>query len=199
MDGANGKDNKRHGHIPPLLKAAWFMVPGTLILIGALPISTDFGVVLLEVPIALFLWVVMIGWSAHRLVQWGHGRQRLTNINPLAGASLAAILAIFLYFPFLHTCNYFGGALRFAATRSDYDRQVARLPANSKPRLVVFTWGGMIWASRGLVYDESDELSLPLGRQSAGWLARAGGSEFGCGNWQALPLWSHYYLVSFPC
>jgi hypothetical protein len=89
--------------------------------------------------------------------------------------------------------------LRFSFSRSYYDEQVALLPADHKPRLVVFVWGGMIWASRGIVYDESDELAMPPGKQSAVWQEKARHSELSCGKWDARRLWSHYYLVGFPC
>ena len=43
---------------------------------------------------------------------------------------------------------FFGsaGPLRFAVTRSYYDSQVALLPADNRPRIAFFNWGGMIWA-----------------------------------------------------
>jgi hypothetical protein len=107
--------------------------------------------------------------------------------------------AIIAFLPFLYTCNYLGGALRFAMTRSNYDHQVALLPADDKPRVAVFDWGGMIWSSRGVMYDESDEIALPLGQQSAAWRDRAGETELGCRHWHEDSLWSHYYLVNFLC
>src|ERR1700729_3332459 len=108
-------------------------------------------------------------------------------------------LAGIAFLPFLYTRNYLGGALRFAMTRSNYDHQVALLPADDKPRVAVFDWGGMIWSSRGVVYDESDEIALPLGQQSAAWRDRAGETELRCRHWHEDRLWSHYYLVNFLC
>jgi hypothetical protein len=84
-------------------------------------------------------------------------RRSSGGVDPLA----------FNFFPFVRGCNYLGGALRFSMTRSYYDRQVALLPTDDNPRLAVFNWGGMIWASRGVVYDESDEIAMPPGQQSA--------------------------------
>ena len=89
--------------------------------------------------------------------------------------------------------------MRFAVTRSYYDHQVALLPTDDMPRVAVFNWGGMIWSSRGLVYDESDEIALPPGQQSATWKANPHIGELSCGNWDARRLWSHYYLVGFSC
>ena len=89
--------------------------------------------------------------------------------------------------------------MRFSLTRSHYDHQVALLPIDGKPRLAVFNWGGMIWWSRGVVYDESDEIALPPGHQSAAWKANPNLAELSCGNWDARRLSSHYYLVGFLC
>jgi hypothetical protein len=80
-----------------------------------------------------------------------------------------------------------------------YDKQIAVLPASQKPRLVVFNWGGMVWASRGLVYDETDQVSLSPGSQSVDWLAQASHNELSCEGYNVQPLWAHYYLASFPC
>lgn len=100
---------------------------------------------------------------------------------------------------FLNGCNYLGDVLHFVVARPYYERAVARLPHDGRPRIVVFNWGGMVWASRGLVYDESDEVALPAGKQSTAWLASPSLAELSCGGFRAQPLWSHYYLVSFPC
>jgi hypothetical protein len=45
--------------------------------------------------------------------------------------------------------------------RSYYDRTVAALPADQRPGLIVFDWGGVSFASQGLVYDEADQASSP--------------------------------------
>jgi hypothetical protein len=53
--------------------------------------------------------------------------------------------------------------------------------------------------SRGIVYDESDEVELPPGQQSAVWKARADLGDLSCGKWDARRLSSHFYLVGFAC
>jgi hypothetical protein len=57
----------------------------------------------------------------------------------------------------------------------------------------------MSWASRGLIYDETGQVALPKGRQSADWLAQASHSELSCEGYGVQSLWDHYYLASFPC
>ena len=89
--------------------------------------------------------------------------------------------------------------IHFIAMRFSYDRTIAALPADRRPRLVVFDWGGMPFASHGLVYDETDQVSLPKGRQSADWLAQASRTELSCEGYGIQALWDHYYLADFPC
>jgi hypothetical protein len=70
--------------------------------------------------------------------------------------------------------------------------------------LVTINLGGMSWASRGFVYDESDEIMLDPSAQSARWKARAHDSELGCG-YGAIPIpgpsafTQHWYIASFAC
>jgi hypothetical protein len=99
---------------------------------------------------------------------------------------------------FVRGCVYLGDVIHFVVRKPYYDQQIAALPAG-QPRLVVFDWGGTSWTSFGLVYDESDQVALPKGRQSADWLAQASHSELSCGGYGVQSLWDHYYLASFPC
>lgn len=169
-----------------------------LIMFDSTPFATDLGYALLSMAIVLLIWTVVGVWSGVLLMRFV--RQRPWNLSIAWGILLAAmILAIYGFFPYMRGCHYLGGAIRFAANREYYDQQVSLLPADDKPRIEVFDWGGMIWASSGLVYDESDEIALPSGEQSARWKDKARSSQLSCGNWDARHLWSHYYLVAFPC
>jgi hypothetical protein len=91
-------------------------------------------------------------------------------MDTVAVVPTAVIIAIVSFLPILHVGNYIGGAVRFALTQADYDKEVSLLPVDDKPRIRIFNWGGMIWVSRGIVYDDSDEIALPKGRQSKAWL-----------------------------
>jgi hypothetical protein len=118
----------------------------------------------------------------------------------IASALPIVLIAVALDpFGFVRSCNYLGDVAHFIVGKPYYDRQIAALPAGQRPRLVVFDWGGMAWASSGLVYDDTDQVSLPPGRQSADWLEEANHSELSCEGYGVRPLWGHYYLVSFPC
>jgi hypothetical protein len=90
---------------------------------------------------------------------------------------------------------------RFQSRRSSYDAAVARLPRNGH-RFLEFSWGGMVFASDGVVYDETDEIGLPFGLQSKAWKKRVP-FDITCGGdgpvGEVLPLGQHYYVVGFGC
>ncbi len=97
---------------------------------------------------------------------------------------------------------YVGDVIRFVTAKSSYDRQVALRPQNHI-QLVEFNWGGMLFASDGVVYDETDEISLPKDHRSAAWQARERNTDLMCGKSDLIgpiqPLWGHYYLAHFGC
>jgi hypothetical protein len=114
---------------------------------------------------------------------------------------LPVVLLIVAFDPvrFVRSCDYLGDVIHFIAMRSYYDRTIAALSADERPPLVVFDWGGMSFASRGLVYDETDQVALPRGRQSTDWVAKASHTELSCEGYGVQALWDHYYLADFPC
>jgi hypothetical protein len=168
-----------------------------LILVEATPFSGEFGFALYAMPGLFVVWAVIGIWSGRLFIRARRDSSKWSRFHGVL--MVASILVMFNFFPFVRSCNYLGGLLRFAVTHSYYEQQVALLPADDKPRVAVFTWGGMLWASKGVVYDESDEVALPPGQQSAEWKANPHIGELRCGNWNAHRLWSHYYLVAFPC
>ena len=92
----------------------------------------------------------------------------------------------------------------FVVERSSYLKEIRTTPANGDPRLLVFNRGGMIWASRGYVYDESGEVVRQQPLQSADWKARAEQTELSCGYYAEpfpgrLSFTQHWYLASFDC
>ena len=187
---------RRHASLALLILAVVSSL--ALILLDATPMSTDFLYVITAIPTILVTWVLIGVRSAKMYIRFARGGLQKERILP-GILMVTSILVVLNIYPFLRGCNYLGGALRFAATRSYYEREVALLPQNGKPRLAIFSWGGMMWWSRGVVYDESDEIALPPGQQSAGWKTNTNSGELGCGNWDARALWSHFYLVAFPC
>jgi hypothetical protein len=174
-------------------------VPLALIVLAAAPLGTNFLYVTAGIPALLIAWAMAgVGalWIAVRSAMRKDWRQCLVaSLLPIV------LLVVVAFDPvrFVRACNYIGDVAHFIVAKPYYDRQIAALPAGQGPRLATFDWGGMVWASFGVVYDETDQLSLPRGRQSPDWLERASHTELSCEGYDAQPLWDHYYLVSFAC
>lgn len=183
---------------PRWLLAAGLGVPLALIALAASPLGADFLYVIVGIPALLLTWAVA-GVGA-LVVSARFARQKEWRRSVVA-LVLPIVLLVVALDPsrFVRSCNYIGDVIHFIVAKPYYDRQIAALPVDRRPRLVVFDWGGMVWASSGLVYDETDQVALPRGRQSANWLAAASHSELSCEGYGVQPLWGHYYLASFPC
>lgn len=163
------------------------------------PLSTNFIFPLLSLAGILLIWTVVAIRCAVLFARFARRRSWRPSVARVL-ALTESILACLCVLPYLHGCIYLAGALRFAVNRSYYDHEVAMLPADERPRIRVFEWGGMLFAWRDLVYDESDEVALPPGQQSDAWKQNDRyGREFSCGHWSARRLWAHYYIVDFSC
>jgi hypothetical protein len=176
--------------------AIGFGVPIALIAAAASPLGPNFFYVVAGIPALLLLWViaglVALTISIRSAMQKEWRRCVLAAILPV-------VLLIVAFDPvrFVRSCDYAGDVIHFIAMKSRYDRTIAALPADQ--RLVVFDWGGMSFASQGLVYDVTDQVSSPKGSQSADWLAQASHTELSCEGYGVRALWDHYYLADFPC
>ena len=100
--------------------------------------------------------------------------------------------------------NDIGDELHFLAMRSTYLERIGKLPQTGEYRLVEFDPGGMIGASNAIMYDESDELTLPSDRRSKAWKDRM--STIDCEPdahpmlfLQYTGLARHFYLAGFAC
>jgi hypothetical protein len=175
-----------------------FLVPVALIAFAASPLGPNFIYVVVGIPALLFLWVIA-GLAAF-IVSIRAAMRREWRRCVIA-AILPIVLLIVAFHPvrFVRSCDYLGDVIHFIAMRSYYDRQIAALPADQRPPLLVFDWGGMSFASHGLVYDQADQIALPRGSQSPDWLAKASHTELSCEGYGVRALWDHYYLVDFPC
>jgi len=173
-------------------------IPVALVLLIASPVGTNFAFVILGIPILLFCWLGLGIWSAVLSAIQFRCRQWLLS-GELATLPIVVTIVALNLLPFMQKCNYVGGVIHFVVARPYYEYELAKLPRINQKRLAVFNWGGMVWASRGIVYDESDEVALPPGRQSQAWLHNPGLAELSCEGCGITPLWSHYYLASFPC
>jgi hypothetical protein len=178
--------------------AIGLVVPIALIVFAASPLGPNFFYVLAGIPALLLLWVIA-GLIA--LVISIRSAMRKEWRRCVLAAILPVVLLVVAFNPvrFVRSCNFAGDVIHFIVMRSSYDRRIAALPAEQRPRLVVFDWGGMSFASHGLVYDETDQVALPKGSQSADWLAEASHTELSCEGYGVRALWDHYYLADFPC
>jgi hypothetical protein len=185
----------------PLWAAIGF--PVLLIALEASPIAPNFAFVMLGLPGMLFLWASLGLWALVVTFQslWRRAWQRaaMSAILPLVMISVGVHPTAFLRF-----CNNAGDTVHFYVRYPAYRSAVRATPTNGGPKLLTFNLGGMIWASRGFVYDESDEVMRAPSLQSAKWKARAQDSELGCG-YGAIPvpgpaaLARHWYIASFAC
>jgi hypothetical protein len=180
------------------LVAIGLAVPLALIVFAASPLGTNFVYVIVGIPALLFAWVIA-GVGALTVSIRSAMRKDWRRCVIASALPIALLVVAVDPIGFVRSCNYIGDVIHFIIAKPYYDREIAALPVDRRPGLVVFDWGGMVWASSGLVYDETDQVSLPRGRQSADWLAQASHSELSCEGYGIQPLWDHYYLASFPC
>ena len=173
-------------------------IPALLVLLAATPLGAGFFYLMIIIPALLLVWAALALWSLVRCLAFVTSRR--WKLSALAAVLPVVVCLVGLNFwSFVRGCNYLGDVLHFVVARPYYEHVIANLPRDGRPRLAVFNWGGSIWVSHGLVYDESDEVALAPGRQSAQWLADPRLAELECGGFGVQPLWSHYYLASFPC
>lgn len=175
------------------LVVIWLGVPLALIGLDASPLGPDFIYVMTGVPALLFVWAISGACAAILSVRAALGRAWRQSV--IASTMGVAVLLGELDPSWF---SYAGDVLHFIVLKPHYDRQIAALPADRKPRLKFFDWGGMVWASFGLLYDESDQVDLPAGSQSADWVEQAS-HELSCDGYGVRPLWGHYYFISLPC
>lgn len=178
--------------------------PLLLIALNATPIAPDLAFVLIGVPMLVLIWAGVGVGAGILTVRWL--RQRAWLQAGIGAVLPLVILRVTLnYYPFIHFCNDGGDIVHFLVMRPSYLKAIRATPANGEPRLLTFNRGGMIWSSRGYVYDESDEILRAPSLQTPTWKDRAQGSELGCGGYYARPFpgpfafTQHWYLVSFPC
>jgi hypothetical protein len=173
----------------PIALACGF--PIVLILLWAGPFVLAF----VGAPILMMVWASsallasVFAFSAARVRLW----RRALSVSVLPLATFAAI-ATDVWAVAIET----GETIHFHVMRRSYLEGVAKLPSTGDPRFVLWQWGGFV-VGHGVVYDESDELRLPLSERSAAWKKRVENTEIGaCGVW-GTPLGDHFYLVRTGC
>jgi len=163
----------------------------------ATPMSIDLSSLLVDALLA-FVWVGIALGGAVSCVLAVRRRKWQAALSWLAVPTL--ITMGFLNLPYVTSSTFIAGsALRFAILLPQFRADLARESRTGEPVLRVWNRGGMIWHSSGIVYDESDEVALPPGRQSAAWQKRAQQSELACEGFHVVPLVDHFYIADFPC
>jgi hypothetical protein len=178
--------------------------PLLLIVLNSTPITTDFAFVVMGLPALWLAWVCVGVCAAIFTVRWLW--QRAWRQAVIGAVLPLAILGAGLHFiAFIHSCDDAGDIVHFVLMRPSYLKAIRATPPHGEARLLTFNLGGMNWAPRGFVYDESDEVLRAPSLQSLAWKARAQNSELSCDDYQAQPFpghlafTRHWYLVSFPC
>ena len=183
----------------------WIVVgfPLLLIVLISTPLGPNFAFVMIGIPAVLCLWA---GWGIWALIRTIVRIRRREWSQAVISAVLPTVLlfAGLRFSTFIHFCNAGGDIVHFIIERHAYLKEIRATPPNREPRLLVFNRGGMIWASRGYVYDESEEVMRERSRQSASWKARAYNTELSCGYYaEPFPgpfsFTRNWYLVSFDC
>lgn len=133
-----------------------------------------FNLWLLLVPL-LLLPLGLLFLTLTSSIIWNAMRGRWRRALSAAIAPFAAAIPPVLCYQLGITPTW----LRFELARAHFEREAAlSVASDGAPRLRAFAWGETGGAAVAnifytLVYDESDEISLPPDRRSASWLERA--------------------------
>jgi hypothetical protein len=178
-------------------------MPLLLIALNSTPIAPNFAFVMIGIPTLLFMWACLGIWALIISIRRMR-RQQWSQALVSAVLPLVILFAGLRFWDFIHLCNYGGDIVHFVGKRSSFLQEIHATPPDGKPRLLVFNRGGMIWASRGYVYDESDEVALASSLRSASWKVRADQTELSCGYYaEPFPghfsFTRHWYIASFNC
>jgi len=201
MRGPENSERKGYVHLWPVWVVVGF--PLLEIALEATPLAPNFAFVMLGLPTLWLMWAISALCAAILTIRWlwrrDWRRAGIYIVLPLV-VSWAGLNSL----TYIRFCNNTGDAIQFYARYPTYENAVQTTVATGEPKLVVFNLGGMSWASRGFVYDESDQILVEPPLQSPDWKARAQGSELSCG-YGAIPMPGpsrfarHWYIASFPC
>ena len=178
-------------------------MPLLLVALNTTPIGLNFIFLVIGLPALLCIWGVL-GIRALILVIRHMQHREWSRAVICAVLPLVIVAAGVWHWQFLHLCNDVGDIGYFIGERSTYLEKIRATPPNGEPRLLVFNRGGMSWASRGYVYDESDEVTRDEPLRSVGWKLRADATELTCGYYAQpfpghLSFTQHWYMASFSC
>ena len=163
------------------------------VLLLALPNGFFYGV-FIGGPVAALIVLPTVPIALGVAIQCAAQRRYLRAVSALVFPALALVVALNIR-PVVRSCAVAAEYVQFYVGYPLFRYAVARVPA-VKPRFVVFTMGGFISMSNGIVFDESDEIAKPTGEQSAAWQARAARTFLSADRWSAQRIQGHWYRFS---
>jgi hypothetical protein len=185
--------------LPRWLVIIAFGVPLALIILAASPFGLDFLYITIGIPALLLVWK-LAGVCAAILGVLAAVQRRWRQAIAASVLPLLVLIVAFDPHKLIYPCEHVGNVGRFVSMLFFYDIETANLPSDGKPRLAEFEWDGFSsLVTFAVVYDESDQVTLPPERQTAAWQEQAK-HQLSCEGYGVVQsFWAHYYLVSFPC
>ena len=145
---------------------------------------------------ALGFFIAILTWLYRR--QW----RRAASTLILPASALAALLNLHVV---AKATIWVGDRLVLLATFPSYSREISNLPHQQGPHIATLPWRDLNGFQMDLgyvllVYDESDEIALPVQERSAAWKENAG-SDLQCRLTGVEHIFGHYYFVGrgFDC
>lgn len=180
------------------LVGLWVFVPVSIIFTGALPIADDLRVLFVPLFLLYLVWPAIAFASIIFAI-------RLAKLRLFPQSFLVLLIPVSILLcivgerriALLYPLFRISDRLHFATRKAAYDQRVRSLP-HSERRLQLFVWESDPIGESGIVYDDSDQISLAPRHRSKQWNDKAANSELD-GLCRAEPAGSHYYLVSFGC
>jgi hypothetical protein len=172
---------------PIALSVAW---PVAFILVWSGP----FGLAFFGAPLVLMFWAVSAAVALAVAVGLAIERSWLRSLAMLTLPLTAFVAGLNLEFVW-RAGQEAGEYVHFLVMYPTYLSEISRLPTD-QPRLMVHNWGGLLLTSHGVVYDESDEITLPKLKRSEAWNKRASRTDTEC-VYAYTPVGGHFYFVGF--
>lgn len=183
---AAGKDDADRWLVWPYLFLTLF--PISLLALHAFNIDLEGMLVLAVWAFILFAFLLFPPFFAYAAYRSGRKRRALS----LTLVPVLVILAV-LSVP---VCSYLGSLIFFYRINNSLQKDVDKTAGQDSQKLVIWLEGGFASVGYGFVYDGSDEVAKPAGKQSAAWKLRAAYTELGDDCFGASHITGHFYSFS---
>lgn len=159
--------------------------------------SGPFKLLVIGAPLVLFLWAVSAAAALFVAAAHAYGRAWRRFLSIMIFPLITLVAGLNLGFVWW-TAAELGSYVHFFAMRPLYLREISKLPSD-EPRLILFHWSSWFLKSTEVVYDESDEITLPWDTQSESWTKRAARTDAECPVRGYTAMGRHFYIVTFNC